>query len=487
MAMKAGFCDTDITPAMGSQRPGNYGKEYITGIRDNLRARAAVFSDDANIVAIIGLDTCVVSDRTVKLIREAVGKQSGGKINPANVMVAASHTHSGGSCFGLHPDDVKEAPALIRKLALECSINIEPEYELLLVKRASDAACLALKNMDAVKFSVGSGQEDAAVFNRRIRMKNGRTFTHPGKGNPDIVEPAGPIDPEVGVIGGWRENGALAGCIVNYACHGTAWSSTVVSADWISAMEKTIRAVYGGDVVVVFLNGACGDITQVDNIGLRAHHSPEEWLNIIGVRVGAEAVKVLASSEKGDLAPLNAVSRKMTIGRRTQSPDKLKKALGIVGKMVSDKSNWAKAEFPWAKERVLLDYITKKERTKEIEIQAVQIGPAIFLSNPAEYFCSLGLEIKKALRKRFPFVYVVELANGSAGYVPDSEAFESTGGGYETRLTSYSNLDPAAGKMIADASIALAREFQPGEVLKGPQIGKPSDPWLYGNEAAELE
>jgi len=81
----------------------------------------------------------------------------------------------------------------------------------------------------------------------------------------------------------------------------------------------------------------------------------------------------------------------------------------------------------------------------------------------------------------------VELANGIVGYVPDTEAFKSTGGGYETRLTSYSNLEPAAGKIIADACIALAGKLHPGKVPQGPQTEKPGTPWLYGNESPETD
>ena len=83
-----------------------------------------------------------------------------------------------------------------------------------------------------VRCAVGLGQEDQASYNRRFRMKNGQTWTHPGKGNPDILEPAGPIDPQVGVIGVWSKEGQLLGCVVNYACHATT-AAPGISANWI--------------------------------------------------------------------------------------------------------------------------------------------------------------------------------------------------------------------------------------------------------------
>jgi len=485
--MKAGFYDTDITPAMGAQVPGSYSKRFASGVRDALKARAAVFADEQNTVAMIGLDTCAISARTGKLIREAAERKTAGKIKAGSITIAASHTHSGGSLLGFHPDEMEDASPLIKKLALECSISVDPEYERLVVERASDAVFLALNNMNAVTFSVGSGQEGTVSFCRRMRMKNGRTFTHPGKGNPDIVEPACPVDPEVGVIGGWRENNTLAGCIVNFTCHGTAWQQTVISADWIAAMEQTIRAVYGRDVVVVFLNGACGDIGTVNNIDLRQGRSPEEKLNIVGTRVGAEAVKVLASSEKGDLSPIRSISQKININFRNLSPVKVKQSLEAAERLAGDESSWESDEFIWAKERLLFDYVRKHNKTREVEIQAVQIGPAVFLTSPAEYFCALGQKIKRAVRKRFPFVYVVELANDLIGYVPGEEAFGSTGGGYETRMTAYSNLEPKAGEIIADACIALAGKLHPGKVPVGPRIETPGTPWPYGNQLPEID
>ena len=73
------------------------------------------------------------------------------------------------------------------------------------------------------------------------------------------------MDPQVGVIGVLGLAGAPAGTVVNYACHATT-NPGGISANWIYYLEKTIRGVVGSDAPVVFLQGACGDVTQVDNL-----------------------------------------------------------------------------------------------------------------------------------------------------------------------------------------------------------------------------
>jgi hypothetical protein len=87
----------------------------------------------------------------------------------------------------------------------------------------------------------------------------------------------------------------------------------------------------------------------------------------------------------------------------------------------------------------------------DVEVQALRIGAATIVSNPAEYFCALGLSIKKD--SPWKPTMVVELANGYCGYVPTAAAFQE--GGYERRTARSSFLDPACGEEIVRVSVEL--------------------------------
>jgi hypothetical protein len=108
----------------------------------------------------------------------------------------------------------------------------------------------------------------------------------------------------------------------------------------------------------------------------------------------------------------------------------------------------------------------------------------LLVSNPAELFVEYGLELKK--HSPFPMTFPVELANGCVGYVPTEDAFSARGGGYETRLTSYSNLEITAGKQFVEAGLELARQMKPGKVPERPLAPPFKEPWSYGNVSPQL-
>jgi neutral ceramidase len=479
---KAGFAEKDITPDIGMESPGNYGKSYHKTFHDPCKVRAVVFDDGQKRVALVGIDILFVTRNLVQEVRAEIQKRCG--IQPDAVMIGASHSHSSGPIGMGEPGDFDKASPLVKDLVENHSIVSNAGYTQLLKKQIVDAVVSAYENRVDAKLAVGNGHEDKVSFNRRLRMQNGLSYSHPGAGNPDIVDYAGPIDPQVGTVGVWDLKGNLLGTVVNFSCHATT-SPGGISASWIGSMERTIRGATGNAALpVVFMQGACGDITQVDNLTKFQNPDPEEWWDIVGGRVGAEAYKTLLLIRRGagNDIPLDSRQRVWTVKRRIPTQEKVQKALELV-KAGPEKSGTT--EWTFAKETLVLDAIIKARPLVEVEVQTIQVGPMVFVSNPAEYFVQYGLDIKAG--SKFPFTFVVELANGITGYVPTEEALGPRGGGYETRLTSYSNLEVSAGRQFADTGIELANQMTPGKVPQPPPPPPFKAPWAYGNLPPELK
>ena len=477
--LKAGFAEADITPQIGMEQPGGYGKSYLRTLHDPCKARAAVFDDGRRRVAVVGVDALALRRETVDEVRKAITARTG--IPAEAILLAASHSHSSGPIFGVWPGEFDHASKLVQKLAYEQSTMVDAAYEALVRKQIVAAVCQADKSRVEARVAVGKGLEGQVSFNRRFRMTGGLSFTHPGQGNSDILQPAGPIDSDVGVIGAWDAQGHLLGCVVNFACHATT-SPGGISANYIFYLEQAIRGVMGTKATVVFLAGAAGDVTQVDNLSSYSHPGAEDWARLVGGRVGAEALKVLLSMRPATLGPVDAHSRLLQIPRRRPSPQRLRQCQEIVQK---DPKQVDATQWTFAKEIVLLDALLAKRPTAEVEIQAIQIGPVVLLADPAEWFCQYGLQMKA--HSPFPFTFPVTLANGCVGYVPTLEAFGPHGGGYETRLTSYSNLEITAGNQMLAAALELAGGMKPGKLPAPPPAPPFKAPWSYGNVPPERE
>ena len=85
----------------------------------------------------------------------------------------------------------------------------------------------------------------------------------------------------------------------------------------------------------MFLPGAAGDVTQVDNRSpYQIKQFGEVSARFVGGRVGAEALKALLAMEQGagPLGPVAAATRVLEIKRRPPSRSTSRKALEMVKK-----------------------------------------------------------------------------------------------------------------------------------------------------------
>ena len=432
--LKAGFGAVDITPEVGASMPGSFRPRLSKGVRDPLYAVACVVSDGTTPVALVGIDELFVGKHTVKRARDRIEKNT--KIPGANVLVAASHTHTGGpivDCLGNPGGD----PAYEEKVANG-------------IAKAVEDAWAALQPCE---LGIGLGREDTISFNRRFLMKDGKEITHPGKPgtkyHDQIVRAAGPIDPDVGVMAVRAPNapGRVLGVVVNFACHCTGIGGPRFSADYVCFLRKNLKAVYGEKVEVVFLNGASGDITQVDNLS-PGGEGGAEYVAMMGSKLADEAVRTI--NRMTWLKTLSNASATETVPVRIRpDPDPVaeKPAFGL-GSTEDD---------IYASERKLV--AEERAKTPEIpcEVQGLRIGPLGIATNGAEYFVEYGLRIKQASPHQY--TWFVSLANEYIGYVPTAQAF--VGGGYEQRTARSSKLAPEGGQRLAEGALkALNRVIE---------------------------
>ncbi|HZF00201.1 MAG TPA: neutral/alkaline non-lysosomal ceramidase N-terminal domain-containing protein [Planctomycetota bacterium] len=429
--LKAGFGSADITPEVGANIPGGFKANPGKGVRDPLYAVACVVSDGSTPVALVGIDELFVMKSTVTKARERIDKST--NIPAANVLIAASHTHSGGpiaSCLGSESD-----PAYEDKVAAGIAKAVEDAW----------AA------MQPCEVGIGLGKEDTISFNRRFLMKDGKEATHPGKpgtkNHDQIVRPAGSIDPDVGVLAVRKPGGAVQGVVVNFACHVTVMGGNQFSADYVGYLRRELKAVYGESTQIVFLNGACGDITQVDNLST-AREFGAEHSAMMGSKLAAETVRTI--NRMAWLKTLTNASASVAVPvaiRSEPNPASESPSFGL-GSGNDD---------VYEAERKKVAEEREKSPVLNCEVQGLRIGPLGIATNGSEYFVEYALRMKAASPHKF--TWFVELANEYIGYVPTAQAF--VGGGYEPRTARSSKLAPDGGQKLLEGGLSALRRIVP--------------------------
>jgi hypothetical protein len=115
LQLTAGFAERDISPEIGMEQPGGYGKSFHRSFHDPCKVRAVVFGDGRARVALVGVDALMVPRSLVESARWGIGQGCG--IPPEAVLIGASHSHSSGPTGMIQPGEYEPAPPLVRRLA----------------------------------------------------------------------------------------------------------------------------------------------------------------------------------------------------------------------------------------------------------------------------------------------------------------------------------------------------------------------------------
>ena len=412
---RAGAAAVAITPTAGAPMAGGYSPRVAEGVHDELYAKAIVLECDGVKVAMVVCDLLGMPRKIAEDARALIAQSPG--IPAERVMISATHTHTGPIVPNNSARDPQGSELADRANAYAASL---PE---LIARSVRDADA----KLAPASVSAGVGREEHLSFNRRYVMADGTVAWNPGKLNPKIVRPTGPIDPDVPVVclksASAGSEGKLLATYVNFAMHLDTTGGGQLSADFPHALASLMTRVQGPDCLTVFSTGACGDINHIDVTRPEPQNGIEEARRI-GTTLGGEVIKTLERLRPVPAGPLRAASEVVMLDLPQIKPGELEAARKTAVQFGKVRTSFIDRVQAFK----VLDVHSKQGKQQEGEVQVIALGDEVaWVALPGEIFVELGLEVKR--RSPYRTTIVVELANGYLGYIPTRRAYAE--GAYE--------------------------------------------------------
>jgi len=434
MALSIGAARRNISPPLGTHMAGYYHVRPASAVHDDLFARAMVIDDGETTIALVTCDLVSIREESVVNAREQVEEAT--DIPGGNVLVCCTHTHTGPITRG------DRSAATFGSMSETYMATLEAQIAVAVTEAWETRAPGTLR--------IGKSQETRIAFNRRFHMRDGSVKTNPGKNNPNVIRPVGPIDPDVYVLLAESVQGDPIGVLVNYSLHADTTGGDQISADYSGWMEKHLKNMSPelDEAVVLYANGFCGDINHVnvnDPNQLKGFEESE--------RIG----RVLAESATQALSHLEPIK-----GEAVHASQETEALPAVVP---------TETDIAWAQEAVGAspmgggpgrDDLVKAHRDLALqelnrqhfdtEVQVMAVGNVAITALPGEIFVELGLSIKE--HSPFEHNLLAELANGNLGYICTEAAYPQ--GAYEP---TSSRVMPGSGEQLVRAALALQREI----------------------------
>lgn len=395
-----GVKKVDITPEIGGALIGYMPDWHSESIHDNLDATAFVFRQGDTVAVLVSATVCVIQKELSEIIRQRIEKELG--VDADNVIIAATHTHSG--------------PAT--------GLNIDWDYcEHIFIPRIMEAVKQAKENMQAVTIGYACGESLVGVNRRENYKNNGITLGQC---------PWGPFDPRMTVVSFKNEEQKIVASMIHYGAHGTsAGMNKEVTQDWAGVMVRRIEALTGA--TAAFFNGAIGDVgPRISNGKTMGDIHYTEELGGVAAQDATRILRTVTQHTEGDL---KYASSTVTIPLKKRMP--LEQAQQKLNACVASKYD---SEIALRKhyEDVVASYENgyQEQESVSVEQKVLRIGNIVFVSFVFEIFSEIAMRIQKE-NKNFVILPLTN-ANAYMAYFPTQS--QLCRGGYEVENFQTRNL-----------------------------------------------
>jgi neutral ceramidase len=450
VALKAGAATSNITPHLGSDIVGGFQPIPATHIHDELHARCLVLERDRTRLALVVCDLLGFHRCVSDLARQWIHDETG--IPKQCVLISATHTHSAASALGATrylPDQQPD------------------DYQRFVARRIADGVRRAVNLLRPAEIAFGSVDVPEHLNNRRWFMRPGtvppnpfggvdRVKMNPPAGSPDLIEPAGPIDPAVSFFAIREPNGKPIALYAAYSLHYVGGvGHGHVSADYFAMFcDELIRLAQADrqdpPYVPMLANGTSGDINNISFVKPRPARPPYEQMRSVAHDMAAKVHAAMAALKFEADVPLDSRYRELEVSSRKPTPEQLHWANEALAKAPEDRQAW---DLP----AIYADRVLRLNESPEklaLPLQVLRIGPAAVGSMPNEVFCEIGLEFKD--RSQIQPAFLVSIAHGYFGYLPTPRHFDL--GGYETWIGT-NRLERDASVKMLDELIAMTSDL----------------------------
>ena len=325
-----------------------------------LTVRALVFENDGTRVAICSTDFLGFPGVLCSKVRRQVPG-----IDPNNILIAATHNHSGPDCYGF-PDRSGKTAADIEYLNGVC-------------KKLADAINEAVGKLQPTNVKIATGKARGKIAYNYYADKL--------------------YDPRCDVIQFLDSEGKPLATFVNYACHPEVIGAGqgILSPDFVGPLYERIAQRAGG--VGIFVNGALGGMVTADCRGPdgRDMRTWDECIRI-GNLLADEALRIVTD------APIEKEPKLFCGSTSVEFPVENQMLLAIV-----------KAS--------PLGFELNEKGTIATQVNVVNLGTAQMLTIPGEALPNIGYYLKRNTYGKHNMLF--GLTNDAFGYILTKVDFNS--------------------------------------------------------------
>ena len=486
--MKIGWSTTDITPNQKVDLRGQFPARVSEGVLDPVTATVlAIESPEPSSngqALIISCDLVAIDTEIVEAVRKKI-KAVLNDFDTDHIIISATHTHTAPLCGSF--DNT------ISKYGIELDVMAPSAYLDFMSNRIASAAKEAWSNRKSGGISYGLGHA-VVGHNRLMVSSSGKSVMYGNTNIPDFSHIEGYEDHSVNLLYTWDNQKNLTGVVVNIACPSQVTENLYqISADYWHDTRVELRERLGQNLYVLGQCSAAGDQSPHFLIGAKAETRMQKLMFPDSIQTGdrtsglrkqiairiADAVtsvlpymkdqiewnpKIGYQMEKVELSrrliDINDVNKALNQSKEWQAKyDQLLKEIND-NPSIKQKRRWYTditnsyqrlSRGQNVKARFELEKVQPK---LPVEVNVLRIGEVAMATNPFELYLDYGMRIKA--RSSATQTFLVQLANGSYGYLPP---YRSTMGGSYGAEPASPQVGPEGGQELVEKTLEMINEL----------------------------